>query len=120
MGKKKKKQVRAEPDKKNISWLCSSDAFDILCGGSYTRLIDNPEIVAAVNKICNLISSMTIHLMENTDAGDKRLKNELSRKIDITPNRFMTRKTFISALVREILLEGDGNAVVYAETTQGY
>ena len=50
---------------------------------------------------------MTIHLMENTDAGDKRLKNELSRKIDITPNRFMTRKTFISALVREILLEGD-------------
>lgn len=116
--RKKRKQVRADP--KTSSWLCSADAFDVLCCQGYTKLADNPEIIAAVNKICNLVSSMTIHLMENSDNGDRRIKNELSKKIDINPNNFTTRKTFMSALVRELLLEGDGNAVVIPETNGGY
>lgn len=116
--KKKTKQVRADP--KNSSWLCSPDAFDVLCCQGYTRLADNPEIIAAVNKICNLVSSMTIHLMENTENGDKRVRNELSKMIDIHPNKYTTRKTFISAVVRELLLEGDGNSVVVPETNDGY
>lgn len=116
--KKKTKQVRADP--KSSSWLCSPDAFDVLCCQGYTRLADNPEIIAAVNKICNLVSSMTIHLMENTENGDKRVRNELSKMIDIHPNKYTTRKTFISAVVRELLLEGDGNSVVVPETNNGY
>ena len=119
MGKKKKKQTRAEP-KTTLSWLCSNEAFETLCCQGYTKLSDNPEIISAVNKICNLVSSMTIHLMENTANGDKRVENELSRKMDINPNQYMTRKTFMSALMRGLLLEGDGNAVVYPETQQGY
>lgn len=109
--KKKKSQTRAAPAK-CTSFLCSTDAYENLCCTGYTKLSQNPEIMAGVNKIADLISSMTIHLMENTDAGDVRIKNELSKKVDINPNKYMTRKTFIAAKVRCLLLEGDGNAVV--------
>ena len=63
---------------------------------------------------------MTIHLMQNTNRGDVRVVNGLSRMVDITPNSYMTRFNFISWIVRTLFLEGRGNAVVYPVTRGGY
>lgn len=95
------------------------DNLDAILSLGYTRLIDNPEVQAGVNKIANLISTITIHLMENSNNGDIRIKNQLSRIMDIYPNMYMTRSTFISSIVRFLLLEGDGNAFYYVNTKDG-
>lgn len=84
-------------------------------GDSYVPLARNPDVIAAVNKIADMVSNMTIHLMENTDKGDIRIKDGLARKIDVNPCENMTRKTWIFKIVRDLLLFGDGNSVLHVE-----
>lgn len=124
MSKKKRRaqpKARAEPQQKRSgAFLCSPDAFDTLTCQGYTSLSKNPEICTAVDAIARLVASMTIHLMENTPGGDVRVRNELSRKIDIEPNRYMNRYAFIHWIVKTMILGGDGNAVVYPRTYRGY
>ncbi len=125
---KEKKKTRAEPKVKKgkkrerdvVSWLCSPEAYDTLTCEGYTSLSQNPEIMSAVDRIAKLIGSMTLYLMENQDGGDVRVKNELSRKIDIEPCKNMTRATFIQWIAKTMYLEGEGNAVVLPVFRRGY
>lgn len=93
---------------------------DSLCCSGYTSLADNPEIFTACRRIAMLISSMTIMLMENSDNGDVRIFNELSRKLDIEPNKHMTRRTWMEAITMNMLLYGRGNSVAKVYTSRGY
>lgn len=107
-------------EKGKVAFLLTEDAYDVLCIPGYTPLDRNPEILTACRRIAELIGSMTIHLMANTERGDVRIVNELSRMIDVTPEKYMTRSIWIQGIVMNMLLYGRGNAIVVPHTYKGY
>lgn len=113
-------KARAEPSQqRQIMWVDGSTFDSLECKG-YTTLDRNPEVMTAVGTIAQLIGSMTIHVMENTDNGDVRIRDEFARRLDVNPNRNMTRANFIRWIVETMLLSGHGNAVVVPRTERGY
>ena len=89
------------------------------CAG-YTSLDHDPTILTACQAIASLVGLVSWHIMENTESGDRRIVNELSRKIDIDPNSYVTRADFYESIAMNMLLYGDGNAVVRPHTENGY
>ena len=121
--KKTLPQARDRPgnQQRSVIWYTDAANYDDLTCSGYVTLAQSPEVVTAVNTIARLIGSMTIYLMRNLpDGGDARVISDLSRAVDIEPNRYMNRSNFIQWIVRTLYLEGHGNSVVRPKTVNGY
>ena len=98
-----------------LLWLNDGD----ICCPGYTRLSDNPEIQTGCQRIAELLGAMPIHIYENTEDGDRRVENELSRALDITPNGNMNRSQWMIANVMNMLLFSSGNGICVPHTRNG-
>lgn len=114
----KDKETQKSENKQLIGIVNALEGYSIPKG--YTKLSHCPEVYTAIDKIADPISNMTLYLMENNENGDVRIENGLSRLVDIEPSKNMTAKQWMKALVRCLLLEGDGNAVVKPVYQDGF
>lgn len=86
----------------------------VLASQGYHRLSEAPEVAAAIWIIADLVSSAPIHLMENAQSGDIRVRDALARKIDVDPWSLGTRQTWVHWIVETELTNGE--AVVIPKT----
>ena len=116
--------MRVKPQRRGTDpalqkWMIGAIDADTLAVSGYTRLIDSPDVLAAIGGLADIISNATIQLMRNTDDGDVRVRNQLARFMDITPWRHGTRKDLISWIVWTILTTSTGSAFLLPHTERG-
>lgn len=107
----KKLFIRQRDAPRTVGVVTQTD-WDLLFAGGYVPLYSCPEVAMCVDAIADLVSNMTLRLMRNTDTGDVRVVNGLSRAIDIMPNAYQNRKAFVYNIVSTLLTVGNGNCVV--------
>ncbi len=107
-----KKLFTRQRDAPRAVGLVTQTDWDLAFAGGYVPLYSCPEVAMCVDAIADLVSNMTLRLMHNTDAGDVRVINGLSRAIDIMPNAYQNRKAFVYNIVSTLLTVGNGNCVV--------
>ena len=97
--------------------LCSQDAWKTLCSEGYRPVTQCPEVQMCINAYARSVAMMTIQLMRNVHNGDERIRNELSRKIDISPTPYMTRTNMMYMIVKQMM--ETGNQITYPQMRGG-
>lgn len=92
--------------------------WEILVADGYRPVVQCPEVQICINVYASLIAIMTLRLMRNTDKGDVRVKNQLSRLLDIAPHKYMTHMDFFYVIVRALL--ENGNQVTFPIYHDGF
>ena len=115
MSRKNKHNSRDKPGKVEKVTVAGVNLFEMWLrdAGGYVPLYESPEVRMCVHQYADLISSMTLRIMENTEHGDRRVRNELANFLDRTPCRSMNRKPLVYWIVETMMTAGDGNAFVW-------
>lgn len=116
---KVKPQRRSSQDLALQKFLIGAVDQDTLRVPGYTRLIDSPDVQAAIGGLADIVSNATIQLMRNTEDGDVRVRNALSRFIDISPWEHGTRKDLIAWIVLSMMSNACGSAFLLPHTSGG-
>lgn len=104
---KRKAKVRSEPETTKSMYISLPEFLQAQTEG-YMPLHKHPDVKVCIKKIADLVSSMPIYQMQNAGGiGNVRLVDGLSRKVDIDPNPYLTRKTLIYKCVEELLIYGN-------------
>lgn len=92
-------------------------APDTLGVPGYTRLIDSPDVLSAIGGLADIVSTATIRLMRNTDAGNVRVRNALSRFVDIGPWTHGSRRDLVAWIITTMLTSSNGSAFLLPHTS---
>lgn len=106
MGLFKKKQK-----KRNYQFVSSGNWQAILGESNFVPIANEPNVRIAVNKLAELVSNMSIHLLQNSENGNVRVSNGLERLLDVEPAKGMTRKAWVSKIIWDLFVYGDGNSI---------
>lgn len=87
--------------------IMDEKTWQVLLMEGYKPVTQCAEVQMCLHKIAALVASMTLHLMRNTENGDVRIVNHLSRKLDIDPSKHMTHQTFFHLLTYVLLSQGN-------------
>lgn len=101
-------QTRSANNGGSLFWLQPGQVLPT----GYVPITKNEDVRKCIHILADLVSNMTIKLFENGEDGDYRVKDELSKKIDVCPNNLMTRKNFIYNIVKDAIECGNKVAAV--------
>lgn len=102
---RKPKQTRSDSKTSLIGITLNTPG--VICPTGYHALMDAPEVAAVVWRIADMLGSMTIYEMRNTDSGDVRIRDELARKVDISPWSLTNRSTWVAWIAAQMLTNGE-------------
>lgn len=106
--KRKREQSQNIPERRSSAALiCNPDSFKVFLEEGYVPLTRCPEVQMCISAYAEAVANMTLHLMANTERGDVRIQDGLSRKLDINPKTDMTHQTFFENIVRVMMETGN-------------
>ena len=117
--KTKARDAPVVSQKRSVMYVSSLDGWETLLCSGYKPVTSCTEVQIAIGVYASLIANMTIQLMQNTPLGDVRIRNGLSRKLDIEPHRSMPHQTVMPNLVRVLMTHGN-QVTVPKYTREGY
>lgn len=98
--------------------ITSEDFFSIIGGKSVgevskNNVLKNSSVIyACINMIASTISTCEINMFEENGTGRKKVINEISYLLNVSPNELITSTQFWHTFITNLLIFGNGYALI--------